>query len=63
MKARYDPKVDALYVDLSDRPAVDSQEIAPDIILDFDADNRIVGIEVLNASTRMAIDALPVAAE
>ncbi len=63
MKTRYDPEVDALYVDLSDSATVDSTEIAPGIIVDFDADNRIVGIELLNAKAKLAADALIEAAE
>jgi uncharacterized protein YuzE len=63
MKTRYDPQIDALYVDLSDRLAVESTEISPGIIIDFDADNRIVGIELLNASAKLAADAIADAAE
>jgi uncharacterized protein YuzE len=63
MKTRYDPEVDALYVDLSDRAAVESVEVSPDVVIDFDADNRIVGIELLNAKAKLAADAISNAAE
>jgi len=63
MKTAYDPEVDALYVNLSERPAVESEEVAPGVVLDFDADNRLVGIELLNAKAKLAADALLTAAE
>ncbi len=53
MKIRYDKEVDALYIDLFDLPALESEEIAPGIILDYSEDGRIVGIEVLNASQKL----------
>lgn len=61
MKTAYDPMVDALYVSLSDRPTVESEEVSPGVVFDYDADNRIVGIELLNAKTRLAADALTAA--
>jgi len=61
MKTTYDPKGDALYVTLSGRPTVDSEEVSPGVVFDFDADSRIVGIELLNAKTRLAADALAAA--
>jgi len=63
MKLTYDPTADAVYVKLSQHPPVESEEIAPGIMFDFDADNRLVGIEVLNAKTRAATDTLGAAAE
>lgn len=59
----YDPIVDALYVHFSAHPPVESEQIAPGIVFDFDADNRLVGIEVLNATARVAADTLGAAAE
>jgi len=53
--------VDALYVSLSDRPTVESEEVSPGVILDYDADNRLVGIEVLNAKATLPTDALAAA--
>ena len=53
MKIRYDKEVDALYIDLLDLPSLESEEIAPGIILDFSEDGRVVGIEVLNASQKL----------
>lgn len=49
MKTHYDPPTDALYVRLADAPVDGSEEVAPGIALDFDAEHCLVGIEVLNA--------------
>jgi len=53
MKIRYDKEVDALYIDLLDLPSLESEEIAPGVIVDYSEDGRIVGIEVLNVSQKL----------
>lgn len=50
----YDPEADAIYIPLSDARPVEAEEVAPNVILDFDAENRVVGIEVLSASRKLA---------
>jgi uncharacterized protein YuzE len=51
MKVEYDPEVDALYIDiLGEEAAIDSEEIASYVVIDYGKDNKVVGIEVLNAS-------------
>ncbi len=50
MKIKYDPKADALYIQLSDLPIAESDEVGKGIIIDFTADEEPVGIEVLKAS-------------
>lgn len=52
MKIEYDPEVDALYVRLTESEIIESEQVQPGIILDFDADGKVVGVEVLNASKR-----------
>jgi len=52
MKFDYDPKVDALYLRLNEATIVESEEVQPGIILDFDATGTVVGVEVLRASQR-----------
>jgi uncharacterized protein YuzE len=47
MKLHYDDKVGALYVALADGEVAESREIRPGVVLDLDAQGRIVGIEVL----------------
>lgn len=54
MKARYDRRTDTLSLILKEGVAVaESNEDKPDVILDYDADGHLVGIEVLDASKRM----------
>lgn len=53
MKMQYDEKVDALYLRLDDSEIVESEEVKPGIVLDFNADNQVVGIEVLDLKRRV----------
>lgn len=53
MKVRIDKEDDALYFELDDTEIVESEEVQPGIILDFDKDERVVGIEILNLSSRL----------
>ena len=57
MKTRYDPKADALSVRFADTHVVESEEVSPGIVLDFDADGKIVAIEFLGAATQIAAEA------
>ncbi len=50
MKFNYFPETDSLYIDLSEKPSVDSQEVANGVVLDFDEDGKLVGIDIDNAS-------------
>ncbi|MCH9039304.1 MAG: DUF2283 domain-containing protein [Chloroflexi bacterium] len=50
MKLSYYPETDSLYIDLSAKTGVDSNEVAPGVVLDFDADGQLVGIDIDNAS-------------
>lgn len=66
MKLHYYPETDSLYIDLADKPASDSQEIAPGVVLDFDENGNLVGIDIDRASTvvnltRLEAEALPLA--
>lgn len=58
---RYDPEADAAHITLSAAGYHESEEVAPGVILDFDADGRIIGIEVLRARTQLAADTLDAA--
>ena len=53
MKVKYDQEVDVLTIEFSSVPVEESDEDKPGIILDYDKDGNIVGIEILNASKRM----------
>jgi uncharacterized protein YuzE len=50
MKLHYDQETDSLYIDLNERPSVDSREIQDGVVIDFDAQGRIVGIDIQHAS-------------
>jgi uncharacterized protein YuzE len=49
----YDPETDTLTIVLKDTPVVESDEAAPGVILDFDAEGDVVGLEILDASRRV----------
>jgi uncharacterized protein YuzE len=53
MKLRYYPETDSLYIELIDKPSVDSQEITDEVVIDFDVDGNIVGIDIDNASQKI----------
>jgi uncharacterized protein YuzE len=64
MKFNYYPDTDSLYISLTDRPSADSQEVANGIVLDFDTDGNLVGIDIDQASqivdlSRLEAQALP----
>ena len=52
MKLVVDEKADALYLRLDDSKVVDSQEVAPGVVLDYNDKDQMVGIEILNLSKR-----------
>jgi uncharacterized protein YuzE len=58
MKLTVDREADALYLDLDDAPAAESEEIAPGVILDFNAEGKVVGIEMLYLSQRVSAEQL-----
>ena len=62
MKMSYDSETDALYLRFSSAPIVESEEVRPGMVLDFDADGHIVAIELLDAKTQVPPDALVSAA-
>lgn len=49
---------DSLYIDLSSRPSAASREISEGVVLDYDADGCLVGIDIDNASARIELDKL-----
>jgi len=50
VRLNYHPETDSLYIDLSERPSAESREISTGVVLDYDIDGRLVGIDIDNAS-------------
>lgn len=66
MVFRYFAETDMLYIELATGVAVESEEVAPNIVLDYDASNRVIGIEIEDASqiidlSNLRLSALPIA--
>jgi uncharacterized protein YuzE len=60
----YYPDTDMLYIKLVEGISTESEEVAPGIVLDFDEHNRLIGIEIEDASkfvdlSRLELKALP----
>ena len=67
MRLVYDAKTDSLYMDVADATSADSREVAEGVVIDFDAEGNIVGIDIDHASTKLNLrtleaDGLPIAA-
>ena len=60
MKLKVDKESDALYFRLDESAVVESEEVRPGVILDFDAEGRVVGIEMLHLSRRVTPERLRV---
>ncbi|GIW52260.1 MAG: hypothetical protein KatS3mg081_1615 [Gemmatimonadales bacterium] len=58
MRLKVDHKNDALYFRLDESAVVESEEIKPGVILDYDANANVVGIEILGLSKRVPVEAL-----
>ena len=52
MRLHIDREADALYLRLDDSKIMESEEVSPGIVLDYDVNNQVVGIEMLNLSKR-----------
>ncbi|HTW75000.1 MAG TPA: DUF2283 domain-containing protein [Steroidobacteraceae bacterium] len=58
MKLDYFPETDSLYIDLSEKPSVDSREISEGVVLDYDSAGELVGIDIDNASIKVELKRL-----
>jgi uncharacterized protein YuzE len=66
MKLHYDHETDSLYIDLNSRLSADSREIQDGVVIDVDAEGKIVGIDIQHASEVLDLatietDSLPAA--
>jgi uncharacterized protein YuzE len=53
MRLHYDEQADALYLRLDDSDIVESDEVQPGVVLDFDAHGQVVGVEILRVKERV----------
>ena len=58
MRLNYYPETDSLYIDLSERVSAKSWEISEGVILDYDAEGRLVGIDIDHASEKVELKKL-----
>jgi uncharacterized protein YuzE len=52
MRLHVDKEADALYLRLDDSKIIESEEVSPGIVLDFNDRNQVVGVEILHLSKR-----------
>ncbi|HEX9871079.1 MAG TPA: DUF2283 domain-containing protein [Candidatus Tectomicrobia bacterium] len=55
MKLHFDEKADAIYLRLDDSKIIDSEEVSPGIVLDFNEHNQVVGIEITKVKDRVPL--------
>lgn len=55
MNVHFDEQADALYVRLDESKIIESEEVYPGVILDFDDRNQVVGIEILKVKNRVSL--------
>jgi uncharacterized protein YuzE len=58
MKIAYYPDTDSMYIDLSEKPSAESREVSPGVVLDYDMDGNIAGIDIDNASRKLNLKEL-----
>jgi uncharacterized protein YuzE len=56
MRLNYYPETDSLYIDLSSKPSKESVEISEGVVLDYDEDGNITGIDIDNASHKINLN-------
>ncbi len=58
MRVHFDEKADALYIRFDESKILESEEVKPGIILDFNEKDQVVGIEILNLKKRIPVENL-----
>jgi uncharacterized protein YuzE len=53
MKLNHYPDSDSLYIDLSDKTSAESREVSEGVVLDYDQQGNLVGIDIDNASRKL----------
>jgi uncharacterized protein YuzE len=52
MKITYYPETDSMYIDLSAKESVESAEISPGVVIDYDSEGNVTGIDIDNTSKK-----------
>ncbi len=60
MKLNYYPDTDSLYIDLSAKTSVESTEVSTGVVLDYDSEGNLVGIDIDNASHKLDLKELSI---
>jgi uncharacterized protein YuzE len=55
VKVHFDEEADAIYLLLDESPIIESEEVRPGIVLDFDEHNQVVGVEILGVKRRVPL--------
>lgn len=68
MKLHYDPDTDSLYIELTETPSADSDEVSEGVVMDLDSRGNVVGFDIEHASKKLnlaelIVDKLPVASQ
>ncbi len=58
MKVNYHVETDSLYIDLSDAESADTREVSEGVLLDYDTEGNLVGIDIDNASRKVNLHKL-----
>jgi uncharacterized protein YuzE len=58
MRLNYYPETDSLYIDLSEKASVESKEISEGVVLDYDVEGNLVGIDIDNATKKVQLGEL-----
>jgi uncharacterized protein YuzE len=58
MRISYYPETDSMYIDLSEKKSSESREVSPGVVLDYDNEDNLVGIDIDNASLKLDLKEL-----
>ncbi|OGL44432.1 MAG: hypothetical protein A2161_11230 [Candidatus Schekmanbacteria bacterium RBG_13_48_7] len=58
MRIAYYPETDSMYIDLSSKESVESKEISAGVVLDYDSEGNLTGIDIDNASKKLELKEL-----
>lgn len=58
MTLEYYPDTDTLYIALRSGPSADAAEVAPDVVLDYDAEGNVIGVTIEHASKRVDLGSI-----